>query len=133
MCTMPPRTKALDFATVAAAALELPGVELGTSYGTPSLKVKGRVLARLRSEAEGALMLRCALLDRAMLMQADAETFFITEHYRNYPAILVNLPTLRRAALPQLLEAAWQLVATPTLKRVLAAQRAAAAASDSSR
>ena len=123
---MPSRKPTLDFAAVTAAALELPGVALSTSYRTPSLKVKGKVMARLRTEADGALMLRCDLLDRAMLMQADPETFFITEHYRDYPAILVNLPTLRRAALPQLLEAAWQLVATPTLKRELAARRAAA-------
>ena len=127
------KTPPLDFEAVAAAALELPGVALSTSYRTPSIKVKGKVMARLRTEAEGALMLKCDLLDREMLLQADPETFFITEHYRDYPAILVNLPTLRRAALPQLLEAAWQLVATPTLRRELAERRAAAAGNASPR
>ncbi|MEJ1965936.1 MAG: hypothetical protein WDO56_32060 [Gammaproteobacteria bacterium] len=34
-------------------ARKLPGVEESTSYGTPALKVKGRFMARLRTEAEG--------------------------------------------------------------------------------
>jgi hypothetical protein len=52
---------------VCAIALRLPGVEESTAYGTPSLKVKGRIMCRLRTEAEGALALRCDFLDRQIL------------------------------------------------------------------
>ena len=47
----------VTYEEVVATALQLPGVEASTSYNTPSLKVKGKVMSRLRSEAEGALAL----------------------------------------------------------------------------
>jgi hypothetical protein len=43
--------------------LALPEVEASTSYGTPALKVRGRLIARLRTELE-------ELLDRAYRMVA---------------------------------------------------------------
>jgi hypothetical protein len=100
---------------VCALALALPGVEESTSYGTPSLKVKGKIMSRLRIEAEGALALRCDFLDRQILLQADPRAFFITDHYLNYPMILVRLHRVRRSALPDLIERAWRMVASPKL------------------
>ncbi len=44
-----------EYKRVCEIARKLPGVEESSSYGTPALKVKGRFLCRLRSEAEGAL------------------------------------------------------------------------------
>ncbi len=73
--------------------------------------MKGRILCRLRSEAEGALALRCSFLDRQILMQADPNVFFVTDHYLAYPMILVRLDRVRRSALPDLLLRAWRLVA----------------------
>lgn len=100
---------------VCALALALPGVEESTSYGTPSLKVKGKIMSRLRTEAEGALALRCDFIDRQILLQADPRTFFITDHYLNYPMILIRLHRVRRSALPDLIERAWRLVAPAKL------------------
>jgi len=96
-------------------ALKLPGVEESTSYGTPSLKVKGKIMSRLRTEAEGALALRCDFVDRQILLQADPDAFFLTDHYVNYPMILVRLNKVRRSALPDLIERAWRLAAPPRL------------------
>lgn len=100
---------------VCALALRLPGVEEATSYGTPSLKVKGKIMARLRTEAEGALALRCDFVDRQILLQAAPRTFFITDHYSEYPMILVRLSKVRRLELPGLIERAWRMVAPPRL------------------
>jgi hypothetical protein len=104
-----------DYERVLAMALELPGVEESTSYGTPSLKVKGKFISRLRTEAEGALALRCDFLDRQILLQASPGTFFVTDHYLNYPMILVRLDKVRRGELKDLIVRAWRMVAPPKL------------------
>ena len=104
----------VTFQDFAAAAVKLPEVEISKSYGTPALKVRGKLMARLHQDGE-AVVLRTELLDRQILMQADPEVFYITEHYQNYPLVLVRLSKVRRAALPDLLERAWRLVAPKTL------------------
>jgi hypothetical protein len=92
----------------------LPGVEDGTSYGTRALKVGGKLFARLHQNID-CLVLRADLLGREILMQSAPEVFFITDHYRNYPWILVRLAALEKQALPDLIERAWRLVAPKTL------------------
>lgn len=111
----PPTGKLLkQWAKTVKLASVLPDVVEDRSYGTPALKTKGKLIARLRSEAEGGLAVRCDLLDREMLMQADPDTFYITDHYANYPMVLINLHAVRWAAMPELLETAWKMVATKT-------------------
>ena len=105
-------------------AKRFPGVELGTSYGTPAIKVNGKFMARLRSEAEGWLAIRCDFLARDMLLQAAPEVFHLTEHYREYPMILVDLAKIRKAALLDILEQAWRLTATKRLIREYEERRA---------
>ena len=114
----------ITYADVVVEALRLPGVEESTSYNTPSLKVKGKLLSRLRSEAEGALALRCEFMQREILLQADPQAFFLTDHYRDFPMVLIRLEHLRRAALADLLERAWRMVAPLKLLRALDADRA---------
>ena len=46
-------------ATAAAAAAGLPGIETGTSYGTPALKVRGKLILRVKDA--DTLVLMCAL------------------------------------------------------------------------
>lgn len=112
----PPRGRlATDWRRVLKIALELPGMEESRSYGTPSIKVKGRIVARLRSEDEGGLAIRCDFVDRHMLMQADPETFYLTDHYLDYPMVLIDLARVRWDAMPQLLEQAWRMVAPAAL------------------
>jgi len=92
----------------------LPGVEDSTSYGTPALKVRGKLLARLHQSGE-CLVLRADLLDREILLQSDPRVFFITDHYRDYPWILVRFASVDPSALPELIERAWRLVAPKSL------------------
>ncbi len=103
-----------SFEDVREVAHALPGVEDGTSYGTPALKVGGKLFARLHQNRD-CLVLRTDLLDREILMQSAPEVFFITDHYRNYPWILVRFATVEKRALPDLIERAWRLVAPKTM------------------
>ena len=98
-------------------AQAFPGVEASRSYGTPAIKVKGKLMARLRSEAEGGLAIRCDVVERQMLMQAAPETFYLTDHYRKgrYSMVLINLETVLWDAMPGIVEHAWRIVATPRL------------------
>ncbi len=111
------------FAKVVAIAERFPGVEVSRSYGTPAIKVKRRLLARLRSEGEGGLAIQCDFVEREMLLQAAPETFYITDHYANSPMVLINLETLRWDAMPDIVERAWRIVATPRLIKEFDAER----------
>jgi hypothetical protein len=111
----PPSAKTLTFEDVRAVAHTLPGVEDSTSYGTPALKVKGKLLARLHQSGE-CFVLRADLKDRETLLEGDPAVFFITEHYREYPWVLVRFLTVDPRALPHILERAWRLVAPKSLK-----------------
>jgi hypothetical protein len=109
-----PRASGVAFEAVVRAARRLPGVEVATSYGTPALKVKGKLLARLH-QTEPALVLRTELLARHLLLLAAPDVFYVTDHYRDHPWVLVRLAALDARALPDLLERAWRLVAPKTL------------------
>jgi hypothetical protein len=111
---MPRKTK-VTFQTVRRLALALPGVEEGTSYGTPAFRVRSRFLLRLREDGD-TLAVRCAFEERDFRMQADPVTFFTTDHYRDHPAVLVRLATVRVADLRDLLEHAWRRSAPKRLK-----------------
>ena len=111
LATAPSRT---TFDDVREAAHALPGVEDGTSYGTPALKVRGKLLARLHQSMD-CLVLRADFLDRQILMQSAPDTFFITDHYRDHPWILVRFSAVEKNALPDLIERAWRLVAPKAL------------------
>jgi hypothetical protein len=102
--------KPVTFATVRELGLALPGVEEGLSYGTPALRVRGKLIARLRADGE-SLVVKIDFDERELLMQADPQTFYITEHYRNYPAMLVRLAKVQVEALRELLEDAWRRAA----------------------
>ena len=99
------------------AARRLPGIERSTSYGTPALKVKGKFLARLRTEAEGWLAIRCDFVEREMLLQAAPHIFHLTPHYQNYPAILIDLERIEPDALLDIVEKAWRQCAPKALIR----------------
>ena len=98
-------------------ALALPGAEVSTSYGTPSVKVRGKILSRWRTEAEGGLAIRCDFLDRQILLQTQPEVFFLTDHYLDYPMVLVRLEKATRNVLVDVTERGWRLVAPKKLVR----------------
>jgi hypothetical protein len=109
-----PRKKSIDYETARRIASRLPGVEESTSYGTPACKVKGKLFLRFHQDGE-SLVVRIDPAEREILMESDPETFYITDHYLNYPWILVRLASVREDQLSDLLTEAWRLVAPPRL------------------
>ena len=95
-------------------ALKLPGVTEGTSYGTPALHVRKKFLARLKEDGE-SVAIKIDFADRDVLLELDPAAFYLTDHYRPYPAMLVRLKEVRLDLLPRLLEQAWRLQAPKIL------------------
>jgi hypothetical protein len=100
----------MTFEAIRKMALALDNVEEAKSYGTPAFKVGGTMIARLRDDI-GALVVRMSIEDRRELMAEDPETYFITDHYLNYPYLLVNLTRVQPDAMRDLLRGAWKLAA----------------------
>jgi hypothetical protein len=100
--------------TVRRIALALPGVEKGTSYGTIAFRVGKKLLARLREDGE-SLAIRIEFGEREILMELEPATFYITEHYRHYPMVLVHLDRVPRNELARLFEQAWRKAAPKKL------------------
>ncbi|HEV7643921.1 MAG TPA: MmcQ/YjbR family DNA-binding protein [Pyrinomonadaceae bacterium] len=98
----------ITFDTVRRVGLVLPGVAESTSYGTPALKVKGKLMVRMWEDGE-TMVLKTTFEEREELMAADPETYFITDHYLNYEYVLVNLSKVSEDALSDLLRGAHRL------------------------
>ena len=105
-----PSSKPPAFDVVCELARELPGAEESTSYGTPAFKVKGKLFARFHQDGE-SLVVSVDFDEREELMNADPEKFYITDHYRNYPWILVRLSKARPEELRDLLLGSWRRAA----------------------
>ena len=99
--------RGLTFEAVVAMATTLPGVIKGTSYATPALRVSGKVLARL-TEDGATMVLRAPFPVRDHLVATAPETFSVTDHYRDYPLVLVRLAQADPAQVRELLESAWR-------------------------
>jgi hypothetical protein len=103
----------INFDTVRDIGLALPGVEESTAYGAPALKIRGKLLACVpanRSAEPGSLVVRMDLHDRAELLAADPDVYYVTEHYVGYSAVLVRMPRINRDVLRDLLGMAYKFV-----------------------
>lgn len=110
-----PGESPVTFDTVRQIARELPGAVESTSYGTPAFKVGKNLFVRQHQDGE-SLVVKIDRDQRSMRMKADPETFFITDHYLNYPYMLVRLAKVEREDLRELLEDAWELSAPKSLR-----------------
>lgn len=99
---------AMTFKDVRKMALALDGVEESTSYGTAAFKIGGKLIARLKEDGE-SLVVGTTFEEREEMMRAEPETYYITDHYLNYPWVLVRLPKVRPDAMRDLLKGAVRL------------------------
>jgi hypothetical protein len=115
---------AVTIESVRQMALSLDSVQEGTSYGTPAFKVGGALFARLRPDLD-SLVVRMDFEQRAELMAADPETYYITDHYLSYQWILVRLAQVRPDAMRDLLRGAWRAAASEKKRSGTRPRRAA--------
>lgn len=90
--------------------LGLPGMAQGRSYGLPSFLLDGRFFARFRDDDTVLVLQLGTIAEREVLMDLDPRAFFFTEHYRNYPAVLIRLEDVPKPLLVDVVKEAWRQV-----------------------
>jgi hypothetical protein len=116
----------MDFDTVRNIGLALPGVEEGTAYGFPALKVHGKLLACVpanRSAEPGSIVVRVDFNDRAELLATAPDVYYVTDHYADYSAVLVRLSRVNPELLRDLLSMAYKFVTANTAPRLPSRKR----------
>jgi hypothetical protein len=94
---------------VVAIGLRFPGVEEGTWYGTPGLKVGGKGFCRLRTDPDALVMRVSDMGEREALLQGQPDAFFTTPHYDDAPYVLIRLEAVDPEELAELVEEAWRI------------------------
>ena len=112
--------RTISFDTVRKIGLALPGVVESTAYGAPALKVRGKLLACVpthRSAEPNSLAVRVGFDDRAELLAAAPDVYYVPDHYLNYSAVLVRLSSLTPNVLRDLLGMAHKFVTADAARR----------------
>ena len=112
----------VNFDTVRKIGLALPGVEESTAYGSPALKLRGKLLACIpthRSAEPGSLVVCVSFEDRAELLAGAPDVYYLPEHYVNYPSVLVRLSRITPEVLRDLLSMAHRFRSAKAKSRTL--------------
>jgi hypothetical protein len=107
----------MTFDDVRKIALVWPEVEDGTSYCTPALKVRKKMLVRLKEDGDSLVMPGVPQDERDMLVETQPDIFYCTAHYRDYPMVLILLSRATRATVEPLLRRHWRTLASKAAVR----------------
>ena len=113
------------FKTVEAIGRTLPDVEVTTTWGKPALKVKGKMfvcIASHKSAEPNTLVVMMDFADRDALLEDDPDTYYLKEHYVNYPCVLVRLSHIHPDALRDLVIGAHRFVSAKARRKPAADQ-----------
>ena len=116
----------INFDAVRKIGLALPGVEEGTAYGMPALKIHGKLIACVpanRSVEPNSLVVRVSPDDRAELLATDPDVYYVTEHYEGYDAVLVRLARVTPTVLRDLLGMAFKYVGRDAARKAAVGKR----------
>ena len=91
-------------------AKTFPGTEEGTSYGTPAIRAAKKLILRLHDKEDAIVVLLNSVAEQQAFIESDPLTFYITDHYRGYAAVLVR-PTIEESEFRDLMELSWRRVA----------------------
>jgi hypothetical protein len=103
----------VSFRAVESIGRTLPDVEVTTAWGQPALKVRGKMFACMashKSAEPNTLAVMMDFADRDALIEDDPDTYYLKEHYLNYPCVLVRLSRIHADALRDLITGAHRFV-----------------------
>ena len=104
--------------------LSIQGTDERLWFNQPSVFIHDRFLAKTHHK-ESAVTLQVGSMEmRDMMLEAEPELFYITDHYRKFPFVLVRLSALTKTVLKEMLVGrAAQLAAMPVKKARRAAKK----------
>ena len=97
-----------------------PDVEVTTAWGQPALKVRGKMfmcIASHKSAEPNTLVVMMDFPDRDALIEDDPGTYYLKDHYLNYPCILVRLSRVHADALRDVVIGAHRFVSAKATKK----------------
>jgi hypothetical protein len=112
--------RATGFKAVEAIGRRLPDVEVTTTWGQPTLKVRGKMfvcIASHKSAEPNTLVVMMDFADRDALVEEDPSTYYLKPHYVNYPCVLVRLSRVGADALHDLVTGAHRFVSAKARKK----------------
>jgi len=89
-------------------------------YGQPALKVRGKMfvcIASHKSAEPNTLVVMMDFPDRDALVDDDPATYYLKDHYLNYPCVLVRLSRIHPDALRDLVIGAHRFVSAKARKK----------------
>ena len=105
----------LTFDDVVRLTADLPGVEAGTSYGTPALRVGKRFMCRMREDGDTLVLKPIDDIEQRFLMETQPGVFYKTPHYEGYDMVLIRLALVDETQLQELLDQCWRRLANKKL------------------
>lgn len=98
--------------------LAIAGTDERPWFNQPSVFLHDRFLAKTHHKEDAVTLQVGSMEMRDMMLEAEPELFYITDHYRKFPFLLVRLSALTRTVLKQMLVGrATQLAAMPPIRR----------------
>lgn len=101
------------FKAVEAISRTLSDVEVTTAWGQPALKRRGKMfvcIASNKAAEPNSLVVMMDFAERDALVEDDPDTYYLKEHYLNYPCVLVRLSRVGLDALRDLVTGAHRFV-----------------------
>jgi len=109
-----------SFKIVESIGRTLPDVEVTTAWGQPALKVRGKMfvcIASHKSAEPNTLVVMMDFADRDALVEDDPGTYYLKEHYVNYPCVLVRRSRVHPDALRDLIAGAHRFVSAKVQRK----------------
>ena len=98
--------------------LAIAGTDERLWFREPSIFIHDRFLAKTHKKEDAVTLQVGSMEMRDMMLEAEPELFYITDHYRNFPFVLIRLSALTKTVLKEILVGrAAQLAAMPPIKR----------------
>jgi len=96
-------------------ALSFPEANEKPSYGKPSYFVAKKFFTRLRAEDNSVVFIVDGMDQRDLMLELDPQTYHITDHYKDYPAVLVRMERISTEELQTMLACRWRKIAPKKL------------------